>query len=316
MIEWLITRWMPWTLIVLLVPLTGCRLLPWQSRVPTETAPVLFGGPPTLEEIVNVVNANSAPIRQLQSESASISLPGLPSLRSNLYMERPKNFRLRAQAFGPELDVGSNAELFWFWAKQDSQPAVYFARHDQFAQSRIRQQLPVDPLWIMEALGVVSIDPDSRLEGPFPAGPERVEIRAKVPSAEGELTKIYHIHSRFGWILDQHLVGSQGQLLASAQASRHRFYPIERVSLPTQVQLTIPAAQLRFTVQVSGYQINNTNGDPNLLWNLPTIPGHQAVNLGQEIPVAGPSTWHGPTVPYERSSQLPRPVAIRGFATR
>ena len=293
--------------------LTGCRLWPWQPAIDSPPAPVVFSGPPTLEELVNAVNANSAPVRQLQAETATVSLPGFPSLKANLYLERPRNFRLRAQLFGPELDVGSNADQFWFWAKQDPRPAIYYARHDQFAQSSLRQQLPIDPVWAMEALGLVSIDPSLPVDGPFPAGQERAEIRVRVPSIEGELTKVYQIHTRLGWILEQHLVGPQGQLLASARASSHRYYPNEHVSLPQQVEITVPSAQLRLTVQISRYQINGINGDPNQLWNLPTIPGYQAVNLEQVPPVASQKrNWTNPVIPYERTSQAPR-QSVRGL---
>lgn len=309
-------RSLAFLLIVVLVAcsLTGCRLWPWQPAIDSPPAPVVFSGPPTLEELVNAVNANSAPIRQLQAETATVSLPGFPSLKANLYLERPRNLRLRAQLFAPELDVGSNAEHFWFWAKQDPRPAIYYARHDQFAQSSLRQQLPIDPVWAMEALGLVTIDPSLVVDGPFPAGQERAEIRVRVPSVEGELTKVYQIHARLGWILEQHLVGPQGQLLASARASNHRYYPLERVSLPQQVEITVPSAQLRLTVQVSNYQINGINADPQQLWNLPTIPGYQAVNLDQIAPVANQKrNWTNPVIPYERTSQSQR-QAVRGLS--
>ena len=154
--------------LVSLVLSQGCRSWPLRRGPQMEKSPIVFQAAPTLDEIVQAVNRNSEPIQQMQAETASISVPGLPSLRANLMLERPRNFRLRAQLLGPELDVGSNSELFWFWAKQNPRPAVYFARHDQFAQSQLRQQLPIDPVWMMEALGIVTLDESMRVEGPFP----------------------------------------------------------------------------------------------------------------------------------------------------
>ncbi|MFM2095629.1 MAG: hypothetical protein RIS70_2753 [Planctomycetota bacterium] len=287
----------------------GCRSWPFGRGPQMEKSPIVFQAAPTLDDIVQAVNRNSEPIQQMQAETASISVPGLPSLRANLMLERPRNFRLRAQLLGPELDVGSNAELFWFWAKQNPRPAVYFARHDQFAQSQLRQQLPIDPVWMMEALGIVTLDESMRLEGPFPAGPERLEIRAYMPSPEGEIAKVYYVHAKHGWILEQHHYGPQRQLLAIARGSRHQYFPLEKVSLPLQVQLIVPAAELNMTLQVSNYTLNSSQGDPNQLWAPPQMNGYQWVDLG-----AGSTNqteavqWNpAPTTPYIRESRVPRP---------
>lgn len=301
---------------LLLVALTsaGCRAWPLRRNAPLEPSPVVFQAAPTLEEMVRVINQNSEPIRQLQADTASVSVPGLPSLRANLMVERPRNLRLRAQLLGPELDVGSNSELFWFWAKQNPRPAIYFARHDQFAQSQLRQQLPIDPVWMMEALGIVTLDDTMRLEGPLPAGPDRLEIRAFMPSPEGEIAKVYYVHAKYGWIVEQHLYGPQRQLLAIARSSRHQYFPLEKVSVPLQVQLIVPTAELNMTLQVSKYTLNNSQGDPNQLWTLPQMNGYQLVDLGTNPDHATePVQWNpAPTTPYIRESRLPRP-SVRGW---
>ena len=83
--------------------------------------PEAFAAPPTLEQVVQAVNANSAPVRQLQAEGATLSVQGLPSLRANLVMERPRRFRLVGSLLGvtgPEIDLGSNDELLWMWVKR------------------------------------------------------------------------------------------------------------------------------------------------------------------------------------------------------
>ena len=86
--------------------------LSWNSQ---QRAPVIFPQTPTVDEVVRAINSNAAPIRQLDTDNAKISTPGFPPLRANLALERPKKFRLRGQLLGPEVDVGSNDELFWMW---------------------------------------------------------------------------------------------------------------------------------------------------------------------------------------------------------
>lgn len=266
-------------LFCLLLAASGCRGLSW-PRVPfQETAPVVFTGPPTASDIVRIVNSNSAPIRQLHADGATISVAGFPPLYTNLEFERPRRFRMRAQGIGPELDLGSNDELFWFWVKRNAQPAVYFARHEQFAHSPTKQVIPIDPLWLPEAMGVVQLDPMIKYEGPFPAGPHRVQIRTRVATPQGDQTRAYVMHDQYGWLLEQHVYDARGQLLASARASKHQHYKGEGVTLPQHVEIQVPSQQLNLTLNVSGYQINHMVGDATQLWTLPKFDGYPLVDL-------------------------------------
>ena len=95
------------------------------------------------DQIVAAVKQNSARVQSLSVSNASITIPdmmGLPILNGNIAAERPGRFRLKAGSIaGPELDLGSNDELFWLWVRRNQPPAVYFCRHSQFANSNIRQ---------------------------------------------------------------------------------------------------------------------------------------------------------------------------------
>jgi len=93
-------------------------------------------------------------------------MPGAPSVGADIAVERPRRLRLRArtQLLGPELDLGSNDELFWLWAARMPDSSVFYARHDQFTTSKARQVLAIEPAWLIEALGLVQIDPASVLE--------------------------------------------------------------------------------------------------------------------------------------------------------
>ncbi len=297
----------------------SCRGLRRQYVEPT---PVAFAGPPSLQDVIRVVNDNSGRIRQLQTQSAVVSAQGIPALRANIVLERPLRFRMRAELMGltgPEMDLGSNEELFWVWIKRNDPPAIYYARHDQFQQSAARQIIPVEPQWLIEALGVVYLDPYGRHEGPISQGAGRAEIRSRLPSPDGELTKVTVIHDSYGWVLEQHVYDPRGQLLASARASNHRYYPVEGVSLPSRVEVQLPPAQLSFQIDVSGYAINQLYGDPAQLWALPQIEGHPLVDIADprfQPPGAAPPSppsQYGPsysTYGEPRTSLMPR---YRGY---
>lgn len=247
--------------------------------------PVAFEQTPTLPDVLAAVNANSEPVQQLQTEGATLTIAGLPPLRSEVALERPRRFRLQAellQLTGTEIDLGSNDELFWLWIKRNPQPAVYFARHAQFAGSPLHRVLPIDPQWLSEGFGLVSLDPRQGYEGPYMEGNDRLWIRTRLPSPQGELIKVTVVHSRYGYVIEQHLYDAAGNPLARVEGSQHRYYPLEGVSLPHRVKVQLgsgQAASLAFQLDVGGYRINQIQGDPSRRWELPQLEGYPLVDL-------------------------------------
>jgi len=264
-----------------------------------------------LDQVIHHVNSGSERIRQLQTVGATLSLPGAPSLRANIAMERPRRFRLQAGTgiAGEEIDLGSNDELFWLWVRRNQPTAIYYCRHDQFRQSVARQIIPVEPQWLMEALGVIHFDPAVRHDGPLPHPSGGMEIRSTIPSAEGNLTKVTVVDAAYGWVLQQHVYDHQGQLLASALASRHRYDGTSGVSLPRHVEIQLPPAQMSFTVDVNDYMINRLGGNPVQLWSMPRMEGYPLVDLADprlRMPQAVPMSTAPLPVP-NRIMRLPPP---------
>src|SRR5208283_907331 len=89
-------------------------------RAGVEYLPQVLGPAPTLEEVTGRVNANTATVASVQAQQGTLSITGAPSLPMNLAMQPPLNFRVRASTVltGPELDLGSNPELFWIWVRR------------------------------------------------------------------------------------------------------------------------------------------------------------------------------------------------------
>lgn len=263
----------------LLTAATGCRSwgdwrMPW-----TEPSPVVFPTPPTADDIVRAINSNTAPIRQLSSDSVTLTAAGFPPLRADLAYERQRRLRLRANLLGPEVDLGSNEEYFWVWFKHNPQPGIFYARHDQYERSPVRQAVPLDPAWLIESLGLVQLDPLAAYQGPRSIGAHRLELVAKVPTPAGEQTRIYVIHDQYGWVLEQRLLDANGRVLASSIGSQHRYYPDVGVSLPQHVELQLPPAELSLSVHVRDYRINAIDGNPEQLWTLPQLDGYPLVDI-------------------------------------
>ena len=215
--------------------------------------PIAFSALPSPEEAVAAVNANTQRVQSLQTQGATISIPGAPSIGAEIQVERPRRLRFRAgtQLLGPELDLGTNDELFWLWAARMPDSAVYFARHDQFASSRARQMLAIEPAWLIEALGLVEIDPASVIEGPHADGKDRVKLKTTLASSGMPYTRLLILHSKYAWVLEQHVYDEREQLIASARASGHEFHSLDGVSLPKRIEVNMPLGQMRFQLDVT-----------------------------------------------------------------
>jgi hypothetical protein len=205
----------------------------------------------------------------------------IPSLKANIALERPQRFRLRGDFLvSPEVDLGSNDQLFWFWVRRNQPPALYFCRHEQFATSPLRRVIPVEPAWLIEALGLVYFDPNLPHQGPHPVGAGRLRIQSPRPTLYGQLTKVTEIDETRAWVVGQHLYDEQQQLIASALASDHRRDAATDVTLPREIEIQWPASQLTLKVRVNQWQVNTLGPGSATLWTVPEYPGWNAVDLG------------------------------------
>src|SRR3954469_1750908 len=255
---------------------------------PGPAAPQILMEGATRDQIVAAVNQNSSRIQSITATGVTITIPdmlGLPLLSGNMAAERPGRFRLTAGTIaGQELDIGSNDELFWMWVRRNQPPALYFCRHAQFANSNIRQFMPIEPAWLLAAMGIVDIDPASVFDGPLPSarGQGTLELRSWLPSASGRLQRVTVVDARRAWVVEQDVYDQSGTtLLASARADSHRYYEREQVSLPERVTVQLPTANLRMTINLGVVQINQLAPNSGQLWTLPE--GHQQVDLGGAV---------------------------------
>jgi hypothetical protein len=237
-----------------------------------------------LSQVIDVVNSNSARVQSLSASRATITTPGVPALNADIALQRPRSFRLIARTFiGPEFDLGSNNELLWFWVKRAQPPALYFCRHDQFATSAARQIVPVEPEWLIEAFGLVTLNPADHIEGPFPVGNGRVEVRSKSMAPGRGGSRITIIDASRGVVLEEHLYDAQGVRLASAMLSKHIRDPASEATLPRHVEIQWPPAKFELTVDMPDLHINQLTADPRELFTKPIKEGYPDMDLAQPI---------------------------------
>jgi hypothetical protein len=281
--------------------------------------PIAFSALPSPAEAVAAVNANTYRVQTLQSQGATMSVPGAPAVTAEIAVERPRRLRLKArtQLTGPELDLGSNDELFWLWAARMPDPSVFFARHEQFATSRARQMLAVEPGWLVEALGLVEIDPASVIEGPHLAGGERIQLKTTVMSAGEPYTRLLVLHHRYAWVLEQHLYDPRGQLVASARNSGHEYHAIDGVSLPRRMEVQVPQGFLRLQLDVDRWAINQALIEGAATFALPRDQLGNRPFVDMADPSFVPPVGMGPTQPVAAPRVSAQPASparrMRGF---
>ncbi len=259
---------------------TGCHVFPWLNPAPPPPLPRQLPPSPTLEQVISVVNRNNSQIRTFSSSRATIDGTGFPSLGASIAFERPLRLRMRAETglTGTEFDFGSNDELFWFWVRRNDPPAVYYCRHDQIASCEALRTMPIEPEWLIEALGVAELDPSLPYQGPTPLPNDRLRIDTIRNTPEGPQTKVTIIDGAQGWILEQYLFDAQRRLLASSRAEGHRRDPLSGLIMPTVVRINCPPAQMSMRIDLGNVEINRPLSNA-ALWTMPQYPGAPLVNL-------------------------------------
>jgi len=243
-----------------------------------------------LEQVIAAVNRNNSQIQALYSNSATLSGPGHPTLQAHIAFQRQRNFRLRADTglTGTEVDLGSNDQLFWFWIKRNQPPAVYFCRHDQFPTSQARQMIPIDPNWLIEALGTLELDPSLPHQGPYPDKGNRIQIRTVRETPDGPNMKVTIIDSVSAWVMEQQIYDTQGRLRARSVVENYRRDPRTKLYVPTAVRVECPEAQFSMRIDLGAVQVNQLQGNPAELWTMPNYPGSTLVDLGNPNLPQGP----------------------------
>ena len=255
---------------------------------------------PTLPQLIEVVNSNSAKVTSLSSNQATVSVAGLPALSANVAVGSPRRIRLTAGTglSGEEIDLGSNDELFWLWVKRNQPPNIYYCRHAEFERSAARQIMPVRPEWVASALGMVRLDPNASHELRM-AGNGNLEIFSTWYDGQQAFRRVTVLEPNAGWVVEQHMYTAEGTLIASAFNSQHVPDPASGAVLPRSTTIKWPRTGMEFTLTLRDLQVNPA-GLNEQLFQMPNINGYQQVNLGVPgasplgIPANQPHSFYGP----------------------
>jgi hypothetical protein len=276
--------------------MTGCMTIStWRHKEP----PLTKADPPlsnksSAEEILARINENAysefAPdgLKSYRCDDVKVRMKGVPApMRASIVVEAPRNLRLRVAhplTGGEAVDLGSNDQEFWFWAK-DSQPAnVLVCSHDHIAAATQVTTLPLPfrPDWLMEVLGVTPISGSGyevrRTNNRSPIV-ELVSVQ-RTPDQK-PVRRIVKVNMTYGVVLEHRIESTDGQMIAKATLNRHFRDPGTRLVLPRQISIDWPAAGQELALSLEFTSVDfNAPAQSVAMWTVPKVPGFPEVDIG------------------------------------
>ena len=239
-------------------------------------------------QLIKTLNARANAVKQVNAP-VTIKIPGAPKIKGSLQVEFPKRMRLKAGVLGVSemgVDAGSNEQQFWVWSKMSlpgSPAALYFASHDQYQNSQARNQIPLQPDQIINALGLVTLDPNGQHFGPFPAGKKYIRLYTVEYINGVQETRVLLINATTAAVEQTSVYDQNNKLVAYANASKFKKYGKSNITLPQKVEIHVAQpnqADFVLKVDLGSYSLNSLYGDPNQMWSMPDARNVKRVNLG------------------------------------
>ncbi len=248
----------------------------------------------TPEEILAKVNQNAysefSPegLKSYRCDDVRVRMQGIPApMRASMVVEAPRNLRLRVAhpiTGGEAVDIGSNEERFWMWAKE-SQPAnVLVCSHDQIAVASQVTSLPLPfrPDWLMEVLGVTPISGSKyEVHRAKPKSPI-AELVSVQHTADQQVRRIVTVNTVYGVVLGHRVESMEGQMIAQAKLSNHWRDPGSRLILPRTIAIDWPAADqhLALTLELNTVEFNPATASL-AMWQVPHMADYPEFDLGE-----------------------------------
>jgi hypothetical protein len=177
-------------------------------------------------------------------------------------VEERRNFRLVANSAGgaTEIDLGSNEERFWFYARQSDRPGVFTCKHELFDEAQQGMPLPLNPEWFTEVLGVVPFENSEVTMQPHEKNRNfSYLIRdRKVPEGAKPMELVTLVDCCQGVIIEQTLREKNGNKVAFARMRDFRKHPSSDTPIPHKVDLEWPQANMGLTLNMKRIDITQS----------------------------------------------------------
>lgn len=241
-----------------------------------------------IPDLIGHLNTNIDQITSWRSFDVNLKPRGAmmvaPSVAATVVVERPNNFRLHATALSVDVaDLGANDERFWFWVKNDEEPGIMTARHDCLQEAQKHLPMPIDPRWLIEAMGVIPIDETEVDIEKHPTDPKRVFFRRKRTSPNGsQVDLVSTVDTCQGVIVEHSLVNRSGDILALARLSEHQRNGKNGPVLPHTIEFGWPQEKVGLSLRIGKLEINPSTLSEQT-FEMPQIANCPVYDIGGEL---------------------------------
>lgn len=210
--------------------------------------------PPQIYQELVQINRKNGDVQSVSYPNICIQTEGIrigAELNAALLYEKNLRFRLNIYSvFGKESDIGSNDDIFWFWSKRMSPPALFYAKHEDIYKTRLKTAF--HPFWLKDILGINPIDlNDAKI---LKQDDFYVVVQSRLGVMGEPVVRIYLVDPKQGAILGHYIYASDGNLIASAEVLE--FYNIDGNCLPKTISINYAEEDLKSTWIMGSPKIN------------------------------------------------------------
>jgi hypothetical protein len=161
---------------------------------------------------------------------------------------------------------------------------LYYCRHSQFPNCPVRNVLPVDPDWLIEALGIVEFKDNEQHEGPYPSvdGKNNWVIITRRTNQNGQFVKKTTVDAKTGLVSKQEIFSPQNEMIAAAISDDYRLDVQSGISYARKVEIYYAGATGKITINLGSPQFNQTTNIASNLYTMPTYEGRNPVDICSE----------------------------------
>lgn len=210
--------------------------------------------PPTAAHLVDYLNKNAERVEGLRCQvQLDVSADGQKvGLSGNLVSKGARCVRLHGVLLGsPAIDLGSNAEEYWYWAREDRSSRLA-RRSDENGRGPRCWTLLYRPEWLLDVLGIAKYDPLKKYD--LKCDKKYFELSEPVLSPQGKpLRKVIVFHrqnQRDGQIAAVLLKDSQDKLLCRADIKKVYRDKKTEAFLAQLVRVTFPEDKVEIVLRL------------------------------------------------------------------
>ncbi len=265
----------------------GCNSIPNYRRSAAPDRGLSVDDANSAQRIVASLNDNARKMNSIMTNDVDMTCSqGIEAinLRASLVCQKPRNFRLHGKMMqSTVVDMGSNDQEFWWWISKANPPHLFHCSHEEFARSQGRIQLPFQPDWVMEALGMSEYDPRKNYQlVPKGNSLELIEV-ATAPDGK-QVRKITVLSRNRNQIqVTAHLLqDAHGREICSARVLQVQRDSATDTVLPRKVEMSWPSEKVKLVFTLNEVGVNSALPQGNgRLFQRPVLEGVQSVDLAR-----------------------------------